>query len=184
MSRSNTTEPSPWKKDKLLIIIILPGELVKRRICTLYTSRVLSQRAMMGKDAASSINRVNYRRHDTVYMYCRQPPTTPPSSHWHYYSRQIARTNLLIPKGWIAWLATAYVYIRNLLRVITRSNPKARAELNPDQRAQDLTRCIYSVSTNHAANYRLITTSQITALSAVEVEPTTFRTVVTNDDKD
>ena len=55
-------------------------------------------------------------------MYCRQSPTTPPSLQWHYYPRQIAGTNLPTPKGWIALLARAHVH--NLLRVITRSNPK------------------------------------------------------------
>ena len=50
---------------KKIIIIITPGQIVKRRMCTLYTSKALSQWAMMGKDEAGSINRVNYRRHDT-----------------------------------------------------------------------------------------------------------------------
>ena len=56
-----------WDQSWLSLIIttIIPGQLVKRHMCTLCTSRVLSQWAMMGKDEACSINRVNYRRHDT-----------------------------------------------------------------------------------------------------------------------
>ena len=68
----------------------------------------------MGKDEAGSINRVNYRRHDIFCMYWRQPPTT-----WQYYPRQIAGTNLPTPRGWVAWLARARVYVHNLLRVLT-----------------------------------------------------------------
>ena len=49
----------------------------------------------------------------------------------HYYSRQIACTNLPIPKRWIAWLARAHVYVLNLLRVIIRLNPVARAGIEP-----------------------------------------------------
>ena len=36
-------------------------------------------------------------------------------------------TNLPTQKGWMAWLARAHVYVYNLLRVITRLNPAARA---------------------------------------------------------
>ena len=41
-----------------------------------------------------------------IFMY-RLLPTTPPSPSRHYYPRLIASTNLLTPKGWIAWLANA-----------------------------------------------------------------------------
>ena len=41
-----------------------------------------------------------------ICMY-RLLPTTPPSPSRHYYPRLIAGTNLLAPKGWIAWLAKA-----------------------------------------------------------------------------
>ena len=49
----------------------------------------------------------------------------------HLYLWQIACTNLPIPKGWIAWLATAHMYEHNLLglRVITRINRKAPAKI-------------------------------------------------------
>ena len=41
-----------------------------------------------------------------------------------------AGTNYLpTPKGWIAWLARAHVYVYNLLRVMIRSNSKARTEI-------------------------------------------------------
>ena len=39
--------------------------------------------------------------HD-ICMY-RLLPTTPSSPSRHYYPRLIACTNLLTPKGWIAW---------------------------------------------------------------------------------
>ena len=45
--------------------------------------------------------------------------------------RQIAGTNLPTPKGWITWWARAHVYVHNLLRVITRSNPAVRAGIEP-----------------------------------------------------
>ena len=49
--------------NKIIIIITIPGQLDKRRMCTLYTSKALSQWAIMGKDEAGTI-------------YCRHPPTT------------------------------------------------------------------------------------------------------------
>ena len=81
----------------------------------------------MGKDEAGSIIRVNYRRPDTF--------TCTVDSHLpHPHHRigiitpdKIAGNNLPTPRGWIAWLARARVYVHDLLRVIARSNPKARA---------------------------------------------------------
>ena len=84
----------------------------------------------MGKDEAGSTNRVNYRRHDTF--------TCTVGSHLQYpitalvlLPRQIAGTNLQTPRGWIAGLARACVYVHDLLKVITRSNPKTRTRIKP-----------------------------------------------------
>ena len=39
--------------------------------------------------------------------------------------------SLPFPKGWIAWLATAHVYVHNLLRVAIGLNSNARAGIEP-----------------------------------------------------
>ena len=57
---------------------------------------------------------------ETLALTNSRPPISPPlTCIKHYYSRQIAGTNLPTPKGWIPRLARAHVYVHNLLRVIT-----------------------------------------------------------------
>ena len=53
--------------------------------------------------------------------------------------------------------------------------------MNPDCRIQDQ---LNSKGTNRAVHYRPRIKSQQTARSVVGVEPTTFRTAATDDDKD
>ena len=115
------------------------------------------------------------------YMYCRLPPTNPITAlvllPW-----QTAGTNLPTPRGWIAGLARACVYVHDLLRVITRrSNQRLKRELNPGQRSQDPTRYQWTYRTVH---YRVRIKCRKTARSAVWVEPTIFRTPTSDDDKD
>ena len=88
-----------------------------------------------------------------------------------YNPRLIAGTNLPTPTGWIAWQASAHVYVHKLLRVITRLSPMSQWELNPGRRAQDPTRCQW---TNRAVHYRPTIKSQKTARSAVRIEPTSL----------
>ena len=81
----------------------------------------------MGKDEVDSINRVNYRHHDTFT--CTVGNHLP---HPHHRIGIITPDKLLVPIyrprwEWIAWLARARLYVHDLLRVITRSNPKTRA---------------------------------------------------------
>ena len=108
-------------------------------------------------------------------------PTTPPSPSRHYYPRLIASTNLPTPKGWIAWLAEADCMHIPLPRVITQLNPKAPEGNEPMLLGP---RPAQYQWTNRAVQYRPRIKSQKTVRSAVGVEPTTFRTSATDDDKD
>ena len=113
---------------------------------------------MMFKNEAGSINRVNYRRYDTFK--CTVGSHLPhPITALALLPRHIAGTNLPTPREWIQ---------------------RVEREFNPGRRAQDPTRYQW---TNRAVHYRPRIKSQKTARSAVGVEPTTFRTAVTDDDK-
>ena len=69
---------------------------------------------------------------ETLVLTNSQPPTSPPLTlRKALLPRQIASTNLPTPKGWIAWLARAHVYVHNLLGVITWLNLAARAGIEP-----------------------------------------------------
>ena len=65
-------------------------------------------------------------------------PTTPQSPSRHYYPRLIAGTNLLTPKGWIAWLAKAdCTRITFCPRLLHNWIQRLRKEINPGCRLQD-----------------------------------------------
>ena len=116
-----------------------------------------------------------------ICMY-RLLPTTPPSPFRHYYPRLIAGTNLPSPKGWIAWLAKAdCTHINFAQGYFTQLNPKAPEGNGPRLSGPRPTQYQW---TNRAVHYRPRIKSQKTAQSAAGVEPTTFRTAATDDDKD
>ena len=115
-----------------------------------------------------------------ICMY-RLLPTTPPSPSRHYYPLLIAGTNLPTPKGWIAWLAKADCTHIPFPKVITQLNPKAPEWNEPRLSGPRPTQYQW---TNRAVHYMPRIKSQKTARSAVRVEPTTFRTAATDDDKD
>ena len=72
------------------------------------------------------------------------------------------------------------MYVHNLLRVITRLNPKSRAGIEPRSTG---TRPHSMPVNNRAVHYRPRIKSQKTALLAVGVEPITFETTATDSDK-
>ena len=129
--------------------------------------------------------RMQWARHELpaphyICMY-RLLPTTPLSPSRHYYPQLIAGTNLPTPKGWIAWLAKACCTHITLAQVITQLNPKALKGNEPSLSGSRPTQYQWS---NRAVHYKPRIKSQKTARSAVGVEPTTFRTAATDDDKD
>ena len=90
---------------------------------------------MMGKDAAGSINEVNYRRDHTFACIV--------GSHLqqlHHHIGIITPDKIPVPiyrpEGWTTWLARAHVNVRNLLR-----DQIQRLELvfNPGRRVEDKT---------------------------------------------
>ena len=117
---------------------------------------------------------------DIICMY-RLLPTTPSSPSGHYYPRFIAGTNSPTPKGCIAWLAKTDCMHITFPKVNTQLNPKAPKGNEP--RLSGLRPTQYQW-TNRAVHYRLRIKSQKTARSAMGVEPKTFQTAVTDDDKD
>ena len=75
----------------------------------------------------------------------------------------------------MAWLAREHVHVHNMLRVITRLNPMARARIEPRSTGPRPR----SIPTNRAVYYRRRLLSQKTARSTAGVEPTTFQTAAT-----
>ena len=72
-----------------------------------------------------------------ICMY-RLLPTTPISPSRHHYPQLIAGTNLLIPKGWIAWLAKAdCTHITFAQGYYTFECQRHQKEINPGCRVQD-----------------------------------------------
>ena len=115
-----------------------------------------------------------------ICMY-RLLPTTPPSPSRHYYPRLIAGANLPTPKGWIAWLAKAdcthITFAQGYYTIESKGTRRNEPRLSGWRPTQ------YHW-TNRAVHYKPRIKSQKTARSAVGVEPTTFRTAATDDDKD
>ena len=90
----------------IILIIIIPGQFIKR--LKWWFSPPNQGRFDIFNDDDRECSRLDptYQRHITFACAgCYQ--TTPPSPSRQYYPRLIAGTNLLIPKGWIAWLAKA-----------------------------------------------------------------------------
>ena len=112
-----------------------------------------------------------------ICMY-RLIPTTPSSPCRHYYSRLIAGTNLPTPKAGLAKADCAHI---TFAKVITQLNPKAPEGNEPRLLCPRPTQYQW---TNRAVHYRPIINYQKKARSAVGIEPTTFRTAATDDDKD
>ena len=103
----------------------------------------------------------------------------PHSPSKHYYPRLIAGTNLPTTKGGIAWLAkTDWTHI--ILCQMLLHNWIQRHQIEPRLLGPRPTQYQW---TNRAVHYRPRIISE-TARSAVEVEPTTFRTAATDDGKD
>ena len=99
----------------------------------------------------------------------------------HYYPRQIAGTSLPTPTGWIPWLARANVYVRSLLRVITRLNPAARAGIESRSTAPKI-----PLDVNEPTAPDIVQAENLISEScpvAVGVEPKTFQTAATDNDK-
>ena len=90
----------------VLTIIIILGQFIKRRKWWFgppHQGRfdIFNDDGQRVQQARPELPAPHY-----ICMY-RLLPTTLPSPSRHYYSRLIVGTNLLNPKGWIAWLAKA-----------------------------------------------------------------------------
>ena len=100
----------------------------------------------------------------------------------HYYPRLIAGTNLPTSKGWIAWLAKAecmyIIFAQDYYTIESKDTERKWTQVLSGPRPTQYQ------WTNRAVHYRPRIKSQKTAQSAEGVEPTTFRTAATDDDKD
>ena len=158
------------------------GQFIKR--CLVYRLHlktaftVYSERNSRGADSFSFIGAMQTEVRNT---YSNQQSATYFTTPNTITPRQIDGTNLPAPKGWIAWLAGAHVYVHNLLRVITRLNPAARVGIKPRWTGPRS----HSMPMNQPLRtLQVEIVSHKTVRSAVGVEPATFQIVATDNYKD
>ena len=121
----------------------------------------------------------SYERHITFA--CTGCYLLHPHHRLEIFTRLIVDANLPTSKVWIAWLAMADCTHITFSQGYYKLNPKAPEGNEPRLSSPRPTQCHW---TNRAVHYRPRIKSQKTPRSAVGVEPTTFRTAATDDDKD